>query len=207
MESAQSDRRERKRRRMASHLSETAYELFEVHGFDAVSMEQIADEADVAKATLYSYFPAKEALIAHRFREDIAAGMTDRAALLAKHTNFDSRMRFLLCESAKWHSERKAYLPHYIRFLMNQAQMVPQESSNSDFSGTVEILTQMFRIAQQSGEVDSTHSAKQLAVSFQYLLFGAVSGWLRESTPGLEDRFLAQFDLLVHGIAPRTVTQ
>lgn len=50
-----------------------------MHGYEAVCMEQIADAADVAKATLYNYFPVKEALIGHRFREDTATGMADRA--------------------------------------------------------------------------------------------------------------------------------
>ena len=36
-------------------------------------------EADVAKATLYKYFPVKEAIIAHCFREEIATGMAERA--------------------------------------------------------------------------------------------------------------------------------
>src|SRR5262245_49676620 len=111
------DRRTRKREHTASHLSATAFKLFEAHGYDAVSMEQIAAEADVAKATLYNHFPVKEALLAHRFREDVAAGMTERMAALAAHKTFDGRMRYLLRESAAWHSERKAYLPHYLHFL------------------------------------------------------------------------------------------
>ena len=88
-------RRQRKQDQTADHLSATAYRLFETHGYDAVSMEQVADVADVAKATLYKYFPVKEALIAHRFRMDIAAGMAARAEALLAHQTFDSRMRYL----------------------------------------------------------------------------------------------------------------
>src|SRR3546814_11076045 len=87
-----------------------------------VAMEQIAAEADVAKATLYNYFPVKEALIAHRFRADIAAGMAERAAALAARKTFEARMRNLLRESAAWHSARKVYLPHYLRYLTSQAR-------------------------------------------------------------------------------------
>lgn len=39
-----------------------AGKLFMTHGFAAVTMESIAAEAASAKATLYSYFPSKEAL-------------------------------------------------------------------------------------------------------------------------------------------------
>ena len=71
-----SGRRERKRQRTANLIAETAFQLFEIHGYDAVTMERIAVEADVAKATLYKYFPVKEALLAHQFRQEIAAGTT-----------------------------------------------------------------------------------------------------------------------------------
>jgi AcrR family transcriptional regulator len=187
---------------MASHLSATAFRLFESQGYDAVSMEQIAAEADVAKATLYSYFPVKEALIAHRFREDIALGMEERAAALAAHDRFDARMRYLLRESAAWHAARKAYLPHYLRFLTGQASYGDgPHSGQSHDCGSLQILTLMFQAAQQSGEVASVQSAAQIAWSFQYLLFGAVTAWLNDPGSSLAERFLAAFDLVMHGVA------
>jgi AcrR family transcriptional regulator len=196
------DRRERKRERMASHLSATAFRLFESHGYEAVSMEQIAAEADVAKATLYSYFPVKEALIAHRFREDIASGMAERAAALAAHGTFDARMRYLLRESAAWHTARKAYLPHYLRFLTSRARDGGEPPGQGAWdSGSLQILTHMFETAQESGEVATAQTAGQIAWSFQYLLFGAVTAWLSDPASSLTDRFLAAFDLVMHGVA------
>jgi len=196
------DRRERKRQRMASHLSATAYELFESRGYEAVSMEQIADEADVAKATLYNYFPVKEALIAHRFREDVAAGMAERAKALNAHRTFDARMRYLLGESAAWHSERKAYLPQYLRFLTSQAHYDSQAGQDKlRHTDTRQILAAMFHSAQESGEVVTAQSAAQIAWSFEYLLFGAVSAWLNDQSQSLSERFLAAFDLLMYGMA------
>ena len=196
------DRRGRKRERTASHLSATAFRLFESRGYDAVSMEQIAAEADVAKATLYNYFPVKEALLAHRFREDIAAGMVERASALAEHKSFEARMRYLLCESAAWHTERKAYLPHYLRYLTSQACYgeETQHKKNID-NGSQQILSMMFQAAQQSGEVDTRQTAAQLAWSFEYLLFGAVAAWLIDPSNDLTKRFLAAFDLIMHGMA------
>jgi AcrR family transcriptional regulator len=187
---------------MASHLSATAFGLFESQGYDAVSMEQIAAEADVAKATLYSYFPLKEALIAHRFREDIALGMAERAAALAAHDSFDARMRYLLRESAAWHAARKAYLPHYLRFLTSQSSYGDgPHCGQSHESGSLQILTAMFQAAQQSGEVAKVQTAGQMAWSFQYLLFGAVAAWLNDPRSSLTERFLAAFDLVMHGVA------
>lgn len=43
-------------------LLERATELFGEHGYDALSMAQIARAADISKALLYHYFPSKHAL-------------------------------------------------------------------------------------------------------------------------------------------------
>jgi AcrR family transcriptional regulator len=56
-------------------LIEAAGELFRANGFRAVTMEAVAAHAQVAKATLYSYFPDKETLFAA-----VAVEVTDRIA-------------------------------------------------------------------------------------------------------------------------------
>ncbi|MEO7064305.1 MAG: helix-turn-helix domain-containing protein [Dokdonella sp.] len=199
---SEGSRRQRKRAQTADHISATAFRLFEKHGYDVVAMEQIADEADVAKATLYNYFPVKEALIAHRFREDIVAGMTERAAALVARRTFEARMRYLLRESAAWHTARKPYLPHYLRYLTSQARYNDETShEKTSDSGSRQILTQMFEAAQRSGEVDTRQTAAHIAWSFEYLLFGAVAAWLVDPSTDLTKRFLAAFDLAMHGMA------
>jgi len=48
-----------------------ARELFLSHGFDATTMSMIAARADVSKATLYAYFPAKEQVFLAIVRDEI----------------------------------------------------------------------------------------------------------------------------------------
>jgi hypothetical protein len=128
--------------------------------------------------------------------------MAERAKALSAYGTFDARMRYLLAESAAWHSERRAYLPQYLRFLTSQAhyesEARPDQLSHSD---TRQILTPMFQAAQESGELATTQTAAQVAWSFEYLLFGAVSAWLADPGGSLSERFLAAFDLLMHGMA------
>lgn len=201
-EPPKSTRRQRRRTQTESHLAATAFRLFETHGYDSVAMEQIAAEADVAKATLYKYFPVKEALIAHHFRVDIAAGMAERGAALMAYDSFDARMRYLLAESAEWHSARKAYLTHYIRYLTNHALHDGQATRDKSVETiSRQILTLMFQAAQDAGEVGTRQTAAQIAWSFEYLLFGATAAWLIDPSTDLTQRFLAAFDLCMHGVA------
>ena len=57
-------------------LLETATRLFGEHGYDALSMAQIARAANISKALLYHYFPSKHKL----FEAALAAGAVDLRA-------------------------------------------------------------------------------------------------------------------------------
>ncbi len=56
--------RERQREQTHQHLLTVAAELFGTDGFNATSIEDIAKAAGAGRATVYSYFPTKEAILA-----------------------------------------------------------------------------------------------------------------------------------------------
>lgn len=72
-------RRERKKRETRQRISDIATGLFLARGFDAVTIAEIAEAADVSVNTVYNYFPAKEDLFFDREEE-----MVDRAAALVR---------------------------------------------------------------------------------------------------------------------------
>jgi len=61
--------RERKKQRTHDTISNTAIALFLEHGYDQVSITQVADAAEVSRRTLFSYFPTKEDLVTHRLAD------------------------------------------------------------------------------------------------------------------------------------------
>lgn len=61
--------RERKKQRTRETISEVAIALFLEHGFDQVSVADIAAAAEVSKPTLFRYFPTKEDLVVQRFAD------------------------------------------------------------------------------------------------------------------------------------------
>ncbi|MEU6255075.1 TetR/AcrR family transcriptional regulator [Streptomyces sp. NPDC047043] len=65
--------RERKKRQTRQYISDVATGLFVERGFDAVTVAEIADAADVSVNTVYNYFPAKEDLFFDR-----SSGVVDR---------------------------------------------------------------------------------------------------------------------------------
>lgn len=67
--------RERKKRQARQHISDLATGLFLERGFNAVTVAEIAELADVSVNTVYNYFPAKEDLFLDRMK-----GVTQRVA-------------------------------------------------------------------------------------------------------------------------------
>jgi AcrR family transcriptional regulator len=55
--------RERKKRQTRDAIGQAAMTLFSEHGFDAVTVADVARAADVSEKTVFNYFPAKEDLV------------------------------------------------------------------------------------------------------------------------------------------------
>src|SRR4051812_33999492 len=75
--------RARKKAATRKAISNAATMLFLERGFDAVSIKEIAERADVSATTVFAYFPQKEALVwdeDEEQRELLVAAVRDRPA-------------------------------------------------------------------------------------------------------------------------------
>jgi len=195
-------RRERKRRQTLDHLADTAFRLFETLGFEAVTMEQIAIEADVAKGTLYNHFPVKEALLAHRVHQDLADDAPQLRAAMHNLPGFARRMAYLLQATSHWAESHRAYLPHYLRYRLAHAN--PGAAPQAPRSGMEQIVEGLIHAGQQAGELRTDLPAAQLADMFQYLYLATMTRWLNGSRLPLRQEFKATLDVFLHGsAAPR----
>jgi AcrR family transcriptional regulator len=68
--------RERKKQQMRQLIGETARRLFVEHGFDPVTVAEVAREANVSVGTVFNYFPSKEDLF-YSGMEDFEARLVE----------------------------------------------------------------------------------------------------------------------------------
>ncbi|MGW2870418.1 TetR/AcrR family transcriptional regulator [Kitasatospora sp. NPDC001225] len=87
--------RARKKARTRDAIAEAAVSLFLAHGFDQVSVSDIAAVAEVSKPTLFRYFPTKEDLVLQRFADHqgeaarvVRDRLSDVSPMAALHAHF-----------------------------------------------------------------------------------------------------------------------
>lgn len=71
-------RRERKRRETRIRICDAAMSLFLQKGYVAVTVDEIAEAADISKRTFFGYFPAKEDVVTawqEKFNEPLVAAI------------------------------------------------------------------------------------------------------------------------------------
>lgn len=189
-------RRARKRQQTADRLVEVAFELFTAHGYDQVTMEQIAAAADVAKGTLYNHFPVKEALLQHRFHSDLGAALPRLFAEMAALPDWVARLRAFLQASAGYTERVRDYMGPYIHYRLSQ----PVDTLGRDNrSGFHQVYARFLAEGQAEGEIAPEASIEKLADYLQFMHLCTVMRWLRTPDASLAADFGAMLDLFLDG--------
>lgn len=198
--SAPPNRRDRKRLRTLEQIARAAASLFEVNGYEGVTMEQIATAADVAKGTLYNHFPVKEAVLAYWLHLEMAGNLEQLHAGLSARPGFAQGALYVLKHSAAWCEEHPHYLAPYLRFRFLGIGLQPSPAQDSErLSDVADTFLWLVRRAQESGEIRHDLDASRLALAFHHLYLGAMLRWLADSTLNLRTEFAAAVDLFLHG--------
>ena len=107
--------RARNRQRTMREIQNAALDLFDEHGFTAVTVEQVATAAGVSPATVYRYFGTKERLILHdeedRMMTDLViSAIDDDAPLLSVAKDILEAMTPVLRENEPVMRRRARYM-------------------------------------------------------------------------------------------------
>ncbi|WP_171013862.1 TetR/AcrR family transcriptional regulator [Chitinivorax sp. B] len=193
-------RRERKKAATHSQIIDVAMALFEQEGFDQVTMERIAQAADVSKATLYKYFPVKEAILAAYIRAQNQACHEQITELLAMFPDTRTRLNELYGGLAGWFTQHKLYVARYVAYRMSAPQLMNRNSPRSGFDVH---LNMVLVKGQEQGDVTPGMPVDRLVASLELMMLGPILYWL--NVPGLELHvlFSEQIALFLDGAADK----
>jgi AcrR family transcriptional regulator len=195
-----SGRRDRKRSQTQDHLARTAERLFGAQGFAAVTMEQIAAEADVAKGTLYNHFPTKEAVLAHWIHMELAGDLEQLAGAIGPCMTFAEGIGPILGASADWCERHRDYLPPYLCFRFQEIGAAAG-SSDGDARDMTYAFSWLMRNSQAAGEMRVDLDAEHLALMFHHLHFSALLRWMERPGLGLREEFAQAVRVFMEGAA------
>lgn len=144
-------RMERKKEETKQKIIGIAMPLFIQHGVDAVTMEQIAEEADVAKGTLYNYFPVREAIIDEYIKRGFSERNLERVQRLRKLADTRTRMIEILSELMQGVQAQREIFEKY--FVYRIQHMIALRQNESEQSGLYLLEAELIALGQENGEI------------------------------------------------------
>ncbi|GAA1459077.1 TetR/AcrR family transcriptional regulator [Williamsia maris] len=159
----------------------TAVELFGELGYTETTMERIAVEAQVARATVFNHFPQKELLLGEVARSlhtsfgDLLRKDTD-PALPLRNRILDAQERWSLAYAR----DVDAALPLVRAWVYAGGPLLAVPDS------TAEVLTEMIAEAQDDGSLPRAGSPASLGQAMNDALTGAMIRWTKQEEPTAE---------------------
>lgn len=194
----------------ATHILDTAEQMFGNHGFEGVSMSALAREARVSKANIFHHFKSKEELymtVLHRARKRFVSQLLSEAN---GYADTRQRIRTLTRSYLQQILANEPLVRLLMRELMEE-QRTGQRLSERLFADNISVMHDLLRDAQSRGELRSDFDPGMAMVMIAAVSLFYVQGrnFLRH-LPGLEwtkdpaSVADAMWEILWHGIAPLT---
>jgi len=199
-------RMERKKKETRQKIVKVAIDLFHRQGFNNTTMEQIAEEADIARKTLYNHFPVKEA-IADEYVRGLSNGLA-KATCETLQNLPDTRSRLLVAldKAYEWVEMNPEITGICLGYrLKNTCQGL---GDNNGETGTQSIMAEIIQQGQQAGEIRRDVSVKLLVRQIDILRGSIVLDWLNDSSRfELRQEIAKIVDLFLYGAIDREGSQ
>lgn len=195
-------RRERRKLEVYRRIRQAAVELFRNRGYDATTVEQIADRADVAKGTVFNYFPSKEALL-QALGADVHARLLEELGPIRgwTGTSREQIVRLLLTLARLTQEDRVVFrlaLGQSLRDFWRGAQDDPL-SLHIQSS-----IRAVLRAGRAEGEFNPTIPIESAARLIEAAFFTTLLDWLNGGIPerAFRAEIAGQLDIVFAGLAP-----
>jgi AcrR family transcriptional regulator len=133
-------RRARKKERTRREIYQAAMGLFGARGFDRVTIEQICDAADVARATFFLHFPSKSALL-FEFSRGLAAELRERLKEPRESAAQEFRSMVELV-SQRWHEQGGVMRAMLREFFVTPESLAAARAEGGELRAAIEDIVE-----------------------------------------------------------------
>lgn len=201
-EQKQQSRTERKKDKMRQQIIAVALDLFHKQGFISTTMEQIAQEVDIAKKTLYNYFPEKEALISAYVQGIAEEEKLHLDEYLCTYPDISSRMLAMFEKATQIYEADPEIWRVYMAYRMRYKY---DPTRNTQLRSGLEVLfTKMIEQAQEIGQIRQDIPTKDLAQQLEMSYALSMLAWLADlENYSLSDSLTRCVDIFLNGTKSR----
>ena len=189
------DRRTRNRERRRSAVYRAAVELFIEQGYENTTMEQVAQRADVARATVFNHFPRKTAFIDEwtMLRRHRAADAVAREDI--KGWPLDRILRRYVSEMARLSEDTREETVAMMTAAVHVTDLLGHPALADELSSYV-------RKAQKEGAVPKKLNPAQAGLLTSTAYFAVLTQWISEEPAPfpLEQELLSMLDIVLFGV-------
>jgi len=194
-------RMERKKEGTRQKIIATAERLFSQQGVAATTMEQIAEAADIAKGTLYAYFPVKEAIIVAFLQATFAERNPRRTQQVRDLPDTPARMRLIFADLVAGVQRQKDLFETYMLYRVRCMLSFRQEEGLK--SGLHLLGEEIIRLGQQSGEIRTDWPQMLVEDLFEFTLIEVIKQfYLSPATFQAETAIDQAVDLFLQAVRP-----
>jgi len=165
-------RMERKREETRQRIISAAIGLFNQQGLAATSMEQIAQIADIAKGTLYAYFPVKEAIVVAFMQASFQEESPRRMQQVLDLPDTPARMRLIFGDLVAGVQRQKDVFETYMLYRVRSMLSFHQDEGLK--SGLHLLGGEIIRLGRQSGEIRTDWPGMLVEDLFEFSLIEVI---------------------------------
>jgi AcrR family transcriptional regulator len=193
-------RRERRKLEVRTRVYAAARALFSKQGFDATTVDEIAEMADVAPATFFNHFQSKQAILALMTGEVVDHLHAMITKSLVGHGSSLERIRRFITDAANDISaSRGAARETLLEFMrLDATPNVPHPYLDRIFEPIVALIAE----GQAAGEIRSDRDAAFLTQMTVGMINSAVTNWLAHPDYAVEEGLLEAMEFAIATLRP-----
>ena len=140
-------------------IQEATMRVIARKGMSSATMQEIAEEAGVAKGTIYLYFRDRDELVEKTFDSAMGRLMTQIDAALERGGTIEEKLRGVMTAKLGFFTEHREFLRLYLSLRMPegspQQQRRQKQNCQPQYRGRVEKLAAVLDTAVASGEIQA----------------------------------------------------